>query len=192
MCATGFVCWMRPFLHIFWFSFPCRKVSAVTRAICLISCHTCLLSFQRSVRQTERGVRECWKRRETMGGGGGDRSWLAVACVLWIAFECKGNAAFLTVWQNAMHGTTDGWMDRWVDGCRLWQLTACWLLCYSKSPTLWFNYICLLRVFAWRELLRRATEKNVKFLLKLLHFTWWIRFRLKVHTQTTCKETQSW
>lgn len=48
-----------------------------------------------------------------MGGGGGDRSWLAVACVLWIAFECKGNAAFLTVWQNKR---SNAWNDGWVDG----------------------------------------------------------------------------
>lgn len=40
------------------------------------------------------------KRVREDGRRGEDCSWLAAVCVLWIAFEFKGNAAFLTVRQN--------------------------------------------------------------------------------------------
>lgn len=116
MCvpACMCLCWMHPFLHIFRFSFPSPKVSPVILAICLFSCHTCLLSFQRSGRQADR-EREGWKGREKIGNGA-DYSWLAALCVLWIAYKCKGNTAFLTVWQNER---TNAWNDGWVDGCML-------------------------------------------------------------------------
>lgn len=88
------------------------KVSPVILAICLLSCHTCLLSFQRSGRQTDR---ERTRGREKMGTRA-DYSWLAALCVPWIAYECRGNTASLTVWQNER---SNAWNDGWVDGCML-------------------------------------------------------------------------
>ena len=132
LCVCVCLSCIHCFLLIFRLSFfSPPKVSAVILAICLLSCHTCLLSFQRSGRQTERGEGESWKGSKKMGSGA-DCSWLAAVCVLWIAYECKGSAAFLTAWQKKR---CNAWNDGRIDGCRLWKLSGDWLLSYSIYPT---------------------------------------------------------
>lgn len=102
------------FFHIFWFPFPLPKVSPVIPAICLFSCHTCLLSFQSSGRQIE-------KEREQEMESERERRWEAKQTAAgWQQFVSCGwhmNAKETQPsWQfgrtnRAMHGTMDGWMD---------------------------------------------------------------------------------
>lgn len=71
---------------------PFRKVPPVILAICLFSCHTCLVCFQGKARQKKRG-KEAVRRK----GGRRREGCSCVVAILWVEYECKGKkTAFLT------------------------------------------------------------------------------------------------
>lgn len=119
MHETVRVRWIHLFLHISWFSFPPEKF-LLSSSPSASSPATPVCCPSREVHSTRREERGNGKEGERRRGRGEDCSWLAAVCVLWIAFEFKGNAAFLTVWQNKRSNVMQ-WRDGWMDGWRPWK-----------------------------------------------------------------------
>lgn len=138
MHETVLVRWIHLFLHIFWFSFPPEKF-LLSSSPSASSPATPVCCPSREVHSTRREERGNGKEGERRRGRGEDCSWLAAVCVLWIAFEFKGNAAFLTVWQNKrsnMMQWRDGWMGGDHENKQQQQV--------GGSPILWYRFIYIL------------------------------------------------
>lgn len=128
VCACLRLCWIHPLLLISCFSFPPLKVVPVILAICLFPCYTCLLSFQRSGRETDS------ERREKDGRGGGKKqsrlqlagSTLCPVDSIWMQRKCS----FPDSLEEQMEQYVERWMGAWLYVARPWKLTGCWLLLF--------------------------------------------------------------
>ena len=161
-----------PFCTSFKFHFHHKKfllsslpsVSSPARPVCCLS---------RGVgdRQMEKGREgEIEREREDARKKNADYSWLAALCVLWIAYECKGNTAFWQFCRTNSNAWNDGWVDRYM------------LLVFFAGCPLFLAHVH----FVLREFLRHAT-KNICLHLHL-YWNWYAsldQFWIQISSQNT-------